>query len=48
MCAQNDRLGNVLKAMKAGPRTDRDALSDWVATLMVFSWPVQWLAEYRG
>lgn len=35
--AQDARLGNVLEEMKAGSRADRDALSDWVATLMIYS-----------
>lgn len=45
---QNDRLGYVLEAMRTGSRADRDALSDWVGTLMVISWPARWLAECRA
>ena len=39
--AQDARLGNVLEEVKAGSRADRDALSDWAATLMVIhAWAI--------
>lgn len=38
----------MLEAMRTGSRADRGALSDWVGTLMVVSWPARWLAECRA
>lgn len=38
----------MLEEMKAGSRSDRDALSDWVAAFMVYLCPAWQQAEFRS